>query len=184
MKNTNRPLKISPAVIAGVCLVCGIGIFLILRNSSALHDWVFEQTPLRVGSPAPDFVLTSIRGEIVSLVGLRGQPVLLSFGATWCPPCREEAPLLQELHETHPELVVLLVNMKESRVTVKVYADMVGLTFPILLDSDGRVSNRYRIYAVPSSFFVDQNGILRAAIISVATPEILAANLPLIGVEP
>jgi thiol-disulfide isomerase/thioredoxin len=184
MKKTNQSLLIGISLIAGICLIVCIGIYLVLGNYSDLHDWVMEQYTLRAGARAPDFELTSLDGEIVRLSAYNGKPVLLSIGATWCPSCREEAPHLQELHETHPELVVLLINMKESRDIVAAYAQEAGLTLPILLDSNGRVSNRYHIYAIPASFFIDRDGILCAVIIGFDGPEVLEENLGLIGVEP
>ena len=184
MKNTNRTLIIGIAVIGGLSLLCCIGIILVMSNGFEIYDWSMEQYTLKVGSSAPNFELTSLDGETVNLGELQGKPVLLSFGATWCPSCREEAPFLQELYESHPELVVLLINQEESQEVIQEYADGEGLTLPILLDSDGKASSRYHIYAIPSSFFIDRDGILRAVIIGFDSPDTIAENLALIGVEP
>lgn len=183
MKNTNRLLFIVIAVIAALCMACCIGAVLVIANSSELHDWGMEQYTLKAGAPAPEFELTSLDGRTITLIELRGKPVLVSFGATWCPPCREESPFLQELHESHPELTVLLINQEESPEKVQAYADGLGLSLTILLDRDGRISRRYHVYAIPSSFFIDREGILRAITIGYEGPGTIEENLSLIGVE-
>ena len=183
MQNTPRLLIIILAVIAVLSLACCIGIILVIANSTELYDWGMDQYTLKAGAPAPEFELTSLDGETVSLGELRGKPVLVSFGATWCPPCREEAPFLQELHETQPELTVLLINQEESPEKVQKYADGLGLSLTILLDRDGRISRRYHVYAIPSSFFIDREGILQAITIGYEGPDTIEENLSLIGVE-
>lgn len=171
-------------IISLLVLVCAGGFALVMVNASDILDWGMRQSSLKVGSPAPDFELTSLDGKTISLGALQGKPVLLSFGASWCPGCREEAPLLQELHESHPGMVVLLVDMEEKWDVVQDYAQSMGLSLPVLPDRDGKVSRQYHIYAIPASFFIDRDGVLRSILIEVATPQILAENLPLIGVEP
>ena len=183
MNNTNRLLIIVILVILALCMACCIGAILVIANSSELYDWGREQYTLKPGAPAPEFELTSLDGRTVKLSELRGKPVLVSFGATWCPPCREEAPFLQELHETHPELTVLLINQEESQEKVQAYADELGLSLTILLDSDGRISNRYHIYGIPTAFFIDREGILRAITVGYEGPGLIEENLSLIGVE-
>jgi len=183
-KKPNRHVIIGISVIIGICLICCIGIGIAILNAPSLLQKSLEQSTLEVGSAAPDFELTALDGQTVRLSQFKGQPVLLSFGATWCPSCCAEAPLLQEVHENHPELIVLLVNMEESRQEVQEFADAVGITHPILLDRKGRVSEQYRIYAIPTSFFIDAGGIIQAMMIEEATPESLAEKFPLIGIAP
>ena len=139
---------------------------------------------MSVGDVATDFELMSLDGESVRLSQFKGQPVLLSIGATWCPDCRVEAPLLQELHENYPELVVVLVDSKESPEVVQDFADEFGLTHPILLDRDGAVMRLYQVFAIPTELFIDADGIIRAKIIERVTPELLAKKLPLIDIHP
>jgi peroxiredoxin len=187
--NPNKQIIIGVAVILGICLICCVAVGVAaLLGAPALLEWASSSyrptTPLQVGSPAPDFELTSLEGESVRLSQFQGQPVLLVFGATWCPPCRAEAPLVQELHEGHPEMIVIWVNMEESAPTVQKYVDEAGLTHRVLLDKSGRVSDTYHIYAIPTSFFIDVDGILRAMLIEELTPDYLTKTLPLIGVTP
>jgi len=106
------------------------------------------------------------------------------IGASWCPDCRVEAPLLQKLHEDHPELVVLLVDTKKSLNVVQNFVDEFSLTHTVLLDQDGPVSKLYQVFAIPTELFIDKNGIIQAKIIESVTPKLLADKLPLIGINP
>lgn len=188
--NPNKQVIIGVAVIVAICLACcAIGGAAVVIGAPYLNDWAESQVeaapePLQVGKPAPDFELTDLDGESVRLSDLQGKPVLLVFGATWCPPCRAEAPLVQEVHEDHPEMIVIWVDMEETASTVRTYVKKTGLTHRVLLDTSGRVAELYHIYAIPTSFFIDSDGILRAMLIEELTRPFLADTLPLIGVTP
>lgn len=168
----------------GICLLGCLGIGLAVRLMPRIYQYSLDNSSLKVGNAAPDFELTSLEGETVRLSQFRGQPVLLSFGASWCPDCRASVPLSQGLHEGHPELVVLLVDGKESPDVVRQFVDEFGITYPILLDRDGEVMELYQVFAIPTELFIDADGIIRAKIIERVTPELLAEKLPLIGVNP
>ncbi|HMO57932.1 MAG TPA: TlpA disulfide reductase family protein [Roseiflexaceae bacterium] len=118
----------------------------------------------RENHPAPDFTLEDLNGTPVSLSALRGQVVLINVWATWCPPCRAEMPIIQAAYERYHDqgFTVLAVNLREDTATVAQYMQQNGLTFPALLDRDGHVSMVYLARAVPSSFFIDRNGTVRA----------------------
>ena len=123
-----------------------------------------DRPPLpRSGYPAPDFSLETLAGKTVTLAELQGQVVLINFWATWCPPCRAEMPAIQEVYEEfrHRGFTVLAVNQRENEGRVAAFMDELGLTFPVPLDRDGRVFARYRVNALPTTFFVDRAGIIR-----------------------
>jgi len=168
-------------VAIGGCLLFCIGLAVFFRYSPDLY---IDNSSLKVGKEAPDFTLPALDGGTVTLSQFRGRPVVLSVGASWCPDCRVEAPILQELHEGHPELVVLLVDPNEGVDTVRNFADEFGFTFPVLLDGDGAVSKLYQIVAIPTELFIDADGIIRAKVVESVTDELLMKNLALIGVEP
>lgn len=114
--------------------------------------------------PAPDFTLAAVDGARVTLSDLRGQVVLINIWATWCPPCRAEMPAIQATYDRYAAqgFVVLAVNQQEDRATVEAYLREQGLTFPALLDDTAEVGAAYQARVLPSSFFVDRRGVIRA----------------------
>ncbi|MBI3163795.1 MAG: TlpA family protein disulfide reductase [Anaerolineales bacterium] len=184
MKKKNTTLAAFIVGVMSICLVGCLGVGLAVRFSPELYKNYLNNSSLKVGDPAPDFELISLDGETMSLSQFKGRPILLSIGATWCPDCRIEAPLLQELHETYPQLAVLLIDSKESPEIIQAYADEFGLTHPILLDRDGAVMELYQVFAIPTELFIDADGIVQAKLIERVTPELLLEKLPLIGISP
>lgn len=184
MKKNPNWLVIIGLSLGGLCLLGCLTIAALVLFFPSIYQSSLDNSSLAVGEPAPDFELTALTGETIRLSQFRGQPVLLSIGATWCPDCRLEAPLLVELHQNHPELVILMVDSKESSDTVQPFAVEFGITHPILLDQDGAVLKLYQVFAIPTDLFIDAEGILRAKIIESVTPELLAEKLPLIGINP
>ena len=114
---------------------------------------------------APGFTLADLAGEPVSLEGLKGSPVLLNFWATWCGPCRDEMPYLQDVAQDErwrkQGLVVLAVNQGESHGTVSAFMQDKGYTMTVLLDEAGTVGKLYAVRGIPTTFFIDENGIIR-----------------------
>jgi len=184
MEKKSASLAIILILIMGTCLCVCLGAGLAVRFWPNIVQYSLENSSLKVGDPAPDFELMSLDGESIRLGQFKGQPVLLSIAASWCPDCRLEAPLLQELHEEHPDLIVLMVDSKEGTDIVQGFADDFDITYPILLDRDGKIMELYQVFAIPTNLFIDADGIIKAKIIEQVTPELLAEKLPLIGVNP
>jgi peroxiredoxin len=117
----------------------------------------------QVGFAAPDFTLETHAGDSVSLAELRGQVVLVNFWATWCPPCRAEMPAIQQVYQAYRDqgFTVLAVDVQENQAQVAAFVAERELSFPVLMDADGSVSARYQVRAMPSTFFVDQEGIIQ-----------------------
>jgi peroxiredoxin len=179
----NKALWISLAALVGggICLVvCAALIF----AAGVIYGFMPLGDPLAVGAVAPDFELTTLSGQVIHLSQFRGQPVVVSIGATWCPDCRREAPILQNLHETYPDLVVLSVDSREDAETVQAFADEFGLTFPIALDHDGEVLQSYGVIAIPTLFFVDSEGVIQARMVEGVSEKKLDESLATIGVTP
>jgi len=111
-------------------------------------------------SKAPDFTLRDIGGGTVRLASYRGSLVLLNFWATWCGPCRDEMPSMENLSRNFggQGLTLLAINQKESAGKVTSYMRTHGLNFPTPLDSDGRVSAAYRVYGIPVTYMIDGGG--------------------------
>lgn len=115
-----------------------------------------------VGQAAPGFALPELQGGEVRLEDLRGQVVLINFWATWCEPCRTEIPELQKFADRYRGRVTLLgINLREPPDTIELFRSQYGVRYPILLDRQGRVADRYRLKAVPESWFVDPSGVAR-----------------------
>jgi len=153
----DRLLKIILSIILASALVSGV---LIAGCSSPTPT----QSP-QVGKPAPDFELLGLDGQAVSLSGLRGKPVLINFWASWCEPCRFEMPFIQEIYEgwtgKPPSLVILTINLGESPSRVERFMESYGLSFPVLLDTSQNVALEYNIRGIPTTFFIDKDGIIR-----------------------
>ncbi|MEE4302420.1 MAG: TlpA disulfide reductase family protein [Pseudomonadales bacterium] len=122
------------------------------------------QAEPKVGAPAPNFTLPSQDGSPVSLADLRGEVVLLNFWATWCPPCRQEMPLLDQLHSRYSPLgfTLLGVNVEqESELAKQFLANEVPVSFPVLFDPEESVSELYGVPAMPTSVLIDRKGNVR-----------------------
>lgn len=116
------------------------------------------------GKPAPDFTGTDLAGNRVSLQDFRGKPVLLNMWASWCPPCKQEVPELEEFYKEYAPkgVAVLTVNMNEDKATVASFVAQQKVTFPVVLDESGKIGELYHVDGIPASFFIDKDGILRA----------------------
>jgi len=126
-----------------------------------------NQQPV-IGKPAPNFKLQSLDGQSISLSDFRGKPVLINFWATWCGPCRIEMPYLQQIYEEwHGKgMVVLTINIGESSSQIKEFMQSQGLSLPVLLDKGGSVAQKYNILGIPTTFFLDKDGVIQDKIIS------------------
>jgi peroxiredoxin len=115
---------------------------------------------LRRPTPAPDFTVQRLGSGSVSLKELRGQLVFLNFWATWCLPCKEEMPSMERLHQRYKSrgLVVLGMSVDRNGPAVAPFVKQLSLTFPIGLDPDMAVADRYRVRALPSTFLIDRKG--------------------------
>jgi cytochrome c biogenesis protein CcmG/thiol:disulfide interchange protein DsbE len=112
------------------------------------------------GGPAPDFSFTSFDGQEIRLADLRGQVVVVNFWASWCGPCRVEAPDLQRIHEKYKDrgVVVLGITYTDTDAKSLAFIEEFGMTYPNGPDLGVRISDRYNIQGVPETFVIDQQG--------------------------
>ena len=110
-----------------------------------------------------EFVFTALDGSQIHLSDYRGKVVILDLWATWCNPCRVEMPYIQEVFEDGKGvgLVLLAINVGETSSKVKEFMEKNGLSFPVLLDTDTSVAQDYNVRGIPSTFFIDKDGIIK-----------------------
>lgn len=148
------------------CLLLALGLLAPGCDSSPTSTSTSDEPLTRgaqVGNLALDFTLLDLNDQPVSLSSLLGKPVMLNFWATWCPPCRHEMPFFQEIHEKSADkgLVVLAVNVGESRSTVSEFIQENNYSFSVLLDTDQGIALEYGIRTFPTTIFIDKDGIIQ-----------------------
>ena len=123
------------------------------------------------GARPPDFTARTLDDRTLSLADLRGRVVILNFWASWCLECRPEMPVLERLHRDFGPrgLAVVGVNAREAPTTARRYAGDLGLTFPVVLDPDGKVNTLYGVVGLPSTFLLGRDG--RAVALAVGPRE-------------
>jgi thiol-disulfide isomerase/thioredoxin len=119
-----------------------------------------------VGQMAPLFALPGLDGITYTLAAYEGRTVIVNFWASWCPPCRQEWPELRAFAErlTSTAVILLAVDVEETPEVVAEFVGTATLSFPILLDQDGQVSERYRVGALPTTFVIDPGGLVRQVV--------------------
>lgn len=141
-------------------IVTLIQIFAALALSAGLAHTAMAEA---IQGAAPNFTLKSGSGKNIKLSELRGQVVMINFWASWCGPCRQEMPVLDQLYQRYKDLgfTVLGVNVDEHPEQAKSLLKDVPVTFPILFDSENSVSKLYNIKGMPTTVLVDRNGNMR-----------------------
>jgi cytochrome c biogenesis protein CcmG/thiol:disulfide interchange protein DsbE len=143
-----------------ICLVLIVALPLILLSLKE-HESISKL--VKPGVPAPDFTFPDLEGKKVSLSEYRGWVVLVNIWATWCPPCVEEAPSIEKLYNTlkGDQFKILAVSIdSKGREAVVPFMKKYSLTFPVLLDPEGKIRILYGLTGVPESFVIDRKGIV------------------------
>ncbi len=179
-------------ILAGICIGAGLGVIILfgfngtfpLSLPASLAGQPDAPSPF-VGHPAPEFELTGLSGSPVKLSDYRGKVVLLNFWATWCIPCQQEMPLLQDRASRYPDkLVILGVNDDEPASLVEDFTTGLKITFPILLDPGAKVQATYRVRGYPTSIIIDGSGVIRYVHIGQLSGTMLDTDLKELGIEP
>ena len=139
-----------------------------------------------IGEPAPPLVVPQLGGGTLDLAALEGAPVWLNFMATWCPPCRDELPLMTAYAEDYAErgLVVVAVDVREDEATVSAFMAELGVTFPVGLDEDGAAQAAWGALALPVHYWIDAEGIIRDGALGGIGPDVMEAGIEAILSEP
>ena len=129
-----------------------------------------------VGGRAPDFALKTADGKVIRLSDFRGKTIVLNFWATWCGPCREELPDLEQAYrsrQARADLVVLGVDFQETASQVRSFMHDTGVTYPVVIDADGTVTGGYGLPGLPGTFFIDRDGVIRKQALGPVTGDVL-----------
>ncbi|MGQ9815296.1 MAG: redoxin domain-containing protein [Candidatus Roseilinea sp.] len=177
---TPKPRPRSPwpiVILAGIAALFGFGAGLLIATS-ANQPGAPVTVPaapviqfLRENEPAPDFELQTFDGQTVRLSDFKGRPVLINFWASWCPPCKEETPDLIAAYRELKDInaVFIGVGTQDDTDKLKQFAEEHQIPYLVVEDPLGKVSNRYRVLGMPTTFLIDTDGILRKTINGVVT---------------
>ncbi len=162
--------RLLPYLLGGGALILIVtgGIILGLSQTGQAADPVETEAgiifpPARINRPAPDLSLESLDGNPVSLDELQGEVVLVNNWATWCPPCRAEMPELNAYYQDHKGegFLVVAIEAGSPRSDVEAFVEGEGIAFPVLLDPGSKALKSFQNAALPSSYVIDRQGILR-----------------------
>lgn len=151
-----RWLVVSIAAVALPFAILALGTIRIAGDADGL-------TGPQIGRPAPDFRLEDLDGGTRSLSDLRGRPVVVNFWASWCIPCRDEAPLLADAQsrDATSGLQILGVVFQDDADSARAFMERFALPYPGLLDPGGRTAIDYGVVGIPMTFMIGRDGIIR-----------------------
>ncbi len=154
-------------------------------DDAVLEAGVIDSHRPEVGKPAPDFALPSARDPetLVRLSDFHGTPVVLNWYASWCGPCRKEIPDFQKAYAALDGAVVFIgVNLQEDASQAAGLLEVFMAEYPALLDTRGEIAAHYRIPGMPTTYFIDAEGVVRSFGAGLVTEEVLVEHLAAIGV--
>lgn len=181
-QRAQRLLLLGVAVLVAIGIAAWLVVF--SGGDDAAKVGLLDDFRPEVGKPAPDFALIDARdGKTVrKLSDYRGQVVVLNWYASWCGPCRNEIPDFQEAYSALEGKVVFLgVNLQESRDKAVGLLDELGATYPALMDTDGAIADWYRVTGMPTTYFIDAEGVVRSFGSGMVTEEALREELAQFG---
>lgn len=169
---TFRGLRIPGLLV--MLVLFAVACLLLLRDVHVFRQAAMESP---IGKPAPDVSVLTLDGRSMRLEA-HGHPLWLNFFATWCPPCKVEMPDIERRYLLNRKdgLLVVGVDQQENPALVKRFAQPLGITFPLVIDS-GQAAAKYRAFAFPTSVFIDARGVVRALHTGAMTQAAMDADL-------
>ncbi|BBH20188.1 thiol-disulfide oxidoreductase ResA [Paenibacillus baekrokdamisoli] len=149
MKKIVNSYWIQSLLLILILLIVG---YVIVQKKSESHYLI------KIGQTAPNFALSGLNGEEIYLSDYRGKGVLLNFWASWCNPCVNELPLMNEAYKLLGDVEIVAVNMGEKEETVKKFVNRYDLEFPVLLDLKNSVKRKYHVSGLPVTLLIDKQG--------------------------
>jgi thiol-disulfide isomerase/thioredoxin len=150
------------SVVARKILAVSMAALFMMMLSSCRRPPLRQEAVVEIGLPAPKLKLPDLKGQEVSLDQFKGKVVMLDFWATWCGPCQQTMPVIEKLEKEYSDtLVVLAINLQESKDEVAEYVKRQAITSRVLLDESGAIGTIYGTDSIPMQFLIDKNGIVR-----------------------
>jgi len=160
------------------------GVVILTNSTNTVTSQPVNYTELKAGNQMPDFELTSLDNSTVNIKQFLGKPVIINFWASWCIPCKQEMPLLERYYQDqNGKLIIIGINNEEPASIARSFGLENKITFPILLDLQGKIRDQFMIRGFPTSLFVDSKGIFVAEYIGALDDESIKSYLQLIGVK-
>ena len=166
-------------IFAGAGLVLALAVAGLLLTQGDAIKGLFSKPPQEKKEMAPDFTLALLDGKTFRFGEHKGKPVLINFFASWCLPCREEMPVLEKIvHEYQPKGVIFLgVAVDDTENKMKDFIARYGVTFPVGLDTTAAVQKSFGLYGIPTTYFIDKNGMVNYFHSGAVTGELLQHEL-------
>jgi peroxiredoxin len=133
---------------------------------SLVHQYTQPKVGIKVGERAPNFELENLNGKTTNLSEFRGDMVILNFWATWCSPCNEEIPLLKNFYKENKDKKIVLLGInatstERNKQKVSSFSQENHINYPVLLDTKGKYADIFQVNGYPTTFFIDEKGIIR-----------------------
>jgi len=178
-----RKRRITFLVLGGIALLAVVFGWLLLLPSPTQQP----SAGVPIGSPAPNFTLPVYYGGSgnIDLHSLRGHPVLLNFWSESCVPCQAEVPYLERTYKQHgaqEHFALLGINQADPKDDIAKFGANFHVTYPLLFDGGGSVNQTYGVTAIPTTYFIDSNGIVRYVVIQPLTPQTMKQGLAAVGI--
>jgi len=187
MTTQKEPLGMPQSFVRPWLIASGLSIMMLLTLhpvwAQHVHPTPPKTSPM-IGAAAVPFDLKTLEGNSAALESFQGKPLVISFFASWCDPCREEMPLINELAaKARGSYQVLGIAVEDTRPAVTEYAKEAKLIFPIALDLNSTVKCAYRIFGPPATFFIDRQGVIRDIVLGPITLDRVRAATQKIGLQ-
>lgn len=165
-------------VLVGIVILSGLAIY---QNLAAKDKEVIlpTETAPKPEFLAPSFSLQGLDGQTYNVGGARDKPLFLNFWASWCGPCEMEAPDLKRLYDKYSDqldMYAVNITRNDKLENAKKFVERHEFTFPVLLDEEGKASELYQFYFIPTSFLIDRNGVI-AEVINLVEPKELERKI-------